>query len=91
MESLKSELKKISQSDNLSFTLKQVKAFITTLFLKHVKLEKEKGNHDYTEQEQKESNFLHEIALLFLYDWIHWQDKGENKYKQHYQKEVAKQ
>jgi hypothetical protein len=36
------------------------------LFLKHRKLEQEQ--HNYTEQEQREKDFLAEIGILFLYD-----------------------
>jgi hypothetical protein len=30
---------------------------------------------------------LAEIGILFLYDWIRYQDKRENKYKQHCHKD----
>jgi hypothetical protein len=85
MEQLKNKFKRISQSDNLKFTFEWVKEFITTLYLKHNKLEKEAIKHNCTEQEKKEQEFLTEIGALFLQDWIYYQDKRENKYKtKHY-------
>jgi len=81
MEHLKSKFKRINQSDNLKFTFEWVKEFITTLYLKHNQLEKEIIKHNYTEQEQKEQEFLAEIGAMFLNDWIYYQEKRENKYK----------
>jgi hypothetical protein len=81
MEYLKNKFKRISQSDNLKFTFEWIKEFLTTLYLKHNKLEKEIIKHNYTEQEQKEQEFLAEIGAMFLQDWIYYQDKRENKYK----------
>ena len=81
MEHLKSKFKRINQSNNLKFTFEWVKEFITTLYLKHNKLEKEIIKHNYTKQEQKEQEFLAEIGAMFLNDWIYYQGKRENKYK----------
>ncbi len=82
MEHLKDKLKRISQSDDLKFAFKWVKEFITTLYLKHEKLEQEQ--HNYTEQEEKERDFLTEIGTMFLQDWIYYQNKRESKYNQCY-------
>ena len=80
MEQLKSKFKRINQSDNLKFALEWVKEFITTLYLKHNKLEKEIIKHNYTEQEQKEQEFLAEIGAMFLSEWIYYQDRRKSKY-----------
>lgn len=82
IEQLKGKFKRINQSDNLKFTLEWVKEFIFTIYLKHDQLEKEIVKHSYTEQEQKEQEFLAEIGALFLQDWIYYQDKRESKYNQ---------
>ena len=84
MEYLKSKFKRISQNDNFKFTFEWAKEFITTLYLKHDKLEKETIKHNYTEQEKKEQDFLTEIGALFLNEWIYYQNQRENKYNQHY-------
>ncbi|KLL02746.1 MAG: hypothetical protein MRERV_72c001 [Mycoplasmataceae bacterium RV_VA103A] len=84
MENLKNKLKRTNnQSDNLNLTLKWMKEFITTLYLKHDQLE-ENIKDNYTEQEQKEREFLAEIGAMFLQDWIHFQDKRKSKYNQKY-------
>ncbi|KLL02743.1 MAG: hypothetical protein MRECE_48c006 [Mycoplasmataceae bacterium CE_OT135] len=83
MENLKDKFKRISQSDNLKFTFEWVKQFITTLYLKHKKLEKE-AQHNYTEQEEREQKFVNEIGILFLEEWIYYQDKRESRYNRHY-------
>ena len=83
IEHLKGKIKRISQSDNLKFTFEWMKEFITTLYLKHNQLE-ENIKHNYTEQEQKEQEFLTEIGAMFLNDWIYYQEKRENKYNRHY-------
>jgi hypothetical protein len=44
-----------------------MKKFITTLYLKHSQLEAN-IKHNYTEQEQKEQEFLAEIGAIFLQD-----------------------
>lgn len=82
IEQLRGKFKRISQSDNLKFTFEWVKEFITTLFLKHEKLEQNKRT--YTEQEKKERDFLAEIGAVFLQDWIYYHDKRESKYNQCY-------
>ena len=74
MEHLKGKLKQISQSDDLKFAFKWVKEFITTLYLKHEKLEQEQRN--YTEQEEKERDFLTEIGTMFLQDWIYYMEQS---------------
>jgi len=60
-----------------------MREFIVTLYLKHEKLEK-KEYHKYTEQEQREKDFLTEIGTMFLEDWIYHHDKRESMYNQHY-------
>lgn len=84
MEHLKSKFKQISQSSDLKFAFEWIKEFITTLYLKHNKLEKEVIKHNYTEQEQKEQELLAEIGAMFLQDWIYCQDKRESKYNLSY-------
>jgi len=81
MECLKNEFKITELKDNLEFAFKWIKEFLTTLYLKHNKLEKEITEYNYTKQEQEEQEFLAEIGAMFLNDWIHYQEKRENKYK----------
>lgn len=80
IEYLKYEFKTTKLKNNLEFTFKWIKEFIATLYLKHKQLEA-RINHNYTEQEQKEQEFLTEIGAMFLQDWIYYQNKRENKYK----------
>jgi len=44
----------------------------------------EQEQHNYTEQEEKERDFLTEIGTMFLQDWIYYQNKRESKYNQCY-------
>lgn len=81
IECLKCEFKTIKLKNNLDFVFKWIKEFITTIYLKHNKLEKETIKHNYTKQEQKEQEFLAEIGAIFLQDWIYYQNKRDNKYK----------
>jgi len=81
MEHLKIKFKRINQSNNLKFTFEWVKEFITTIYLKHNKLEKKIPEYNYTKQEQEEQEFLAEMGAMFLNDWIYYQDKRKNKYK----------
>lgn len=80
IECLKNEFKTNKLKDNLKFAFKWVKELTATLYLKHNQLET-KTNHNYTEQEQKEQEFLTEIGTLFLQDWVYYQSKRDNKYK----------
>lgn len=80
IEYLKYEFKTTKLKNNLEFTFKWIKEFTATLYLKHKQLEA-RINHNYTEQEQKEQEFLTEIGSVFLQDWIYYQNKRENKYK----------
>jgi len=83
-EQLKNKSKRISQVNDIGFTLDWIQEVITTLFLKHSQLERE-PRYFYTELEKKESQLLTELGAMFLSDWIYHYNQKESKYNQHHQ------